>query len=231
MKRTGASLAVFAALLIAAPTVRAYLKFGFKLNGQNIAVRWNSMPVRYFITNRDVPNVTASQLQAAAQQGFAAWAKVPSVSLSAQFVGFTSAEPSDDGINVIGFQVADLERTLGATQFAFDAVTGAPRVGHLLEFRVRLVGGPNGASGRFDVQSIVTHELDTCTAEPFCPRRDGIAGGRRAPRPGQAGHHVSDRVSCRQRRRSHAEGRRRGRVGRDLRLDYVQPRVRPDHRP
>jgi hypothetical protein len=162
MRRAGAALAVLAAVLIAAPTARAYLKFGFTLNGKDIAVRWNSMPVRYFITNRDVSNVTASQLQAAAQLGFAAWARVPTVSLSAQFVGFTGAEPSvDDGISVIGFQARpDLERTLGATQFAFDDVSG-----DLLEADIFLNSAfdwsvaPDGLPGRFDVQSIITHEL------------------------------------------------------------------------
>jgi hypothetical protein len=162
MKRIGASVVVLAAMLIAAPVARAYLKFGFDLNGKSIPVRWTHLPVRYFVTNRDVPNVTANQLQAAAQQGFAAWAKVPAVTLSAQFVGFTSAEPSvDDGINVIGFQFRpDLERTLGATQFAFDDTTG-----ELLESDIFLnaafdwSAAQAGTSGRYDVQSIVTHEL------------------------------------------------------------------------
>jgi hypothetical protein len=162
VKRIGASAVWIVAVLVAAPTLRAYLTFGFELNGKNIAVRWNSMPVRYFITNRDVPGATASQLQAAAQQGFAAWAKTPAVTLSAQFVGFTSAEPSvDDGISVIGFQFRpELSRTLGATQFAFDDVSGALIESDIfLNSAVDWSAAPAGASGRYDVQSIVTHEL------------------------------------------------------------------------
>jgi hypothetical protein len=162
MRRIGVWLTVFGAVLAAAPVARAYLKFGFDLNGKTIAVRWTSLPVRYFVTNRDVPNVSAGQLQAAAQQGFAAWASVPTVTLSAQFVGFTSAEPSvDDGINVIGFQSRpDADRTLGATEFAFDDLTGM-----LIESDIFLNStfdwsvAPSGNTGRFDVQSIVTHEL------------------------------------------------------------------------
>jgi hypothetical protein len=162
MRRIAAWLIVLGALAAAAPVARGYLKFGFDLNGKTIGVRWTTLPVRYFVTNRDVPNVSASQLQAAAEQGFASWAGVPAVALSAQFVGFTSAEPSsDDGISVIGFQSrADLDRTLGATQFSFDDVTG-----NLIESDIFLNSSfdwsvtPSGSAGRFDVQSIVTHEL------------------------------------------------------------------------
>ena len=120
------------------------------------------MPIRYFVTDRPVPNVSASQLQGAVQAGFAAWATAPTLTLSSQFVGFTSVEPFvDDGINVIGFQLRpDLERTLGATTFSFDDVTG-----QLLESDVFLnstfdwSAGSTGVASLFDVQSIVTHEL------------------------------------------------------------------------
>ena len=162
MKGACAGLMAFVALIGAAPAARAYLKLGRELNGRTVGLRWTSMPVRYFVTNRDVPGVTANQLQAAAQQGFAAWARVPGVALSAQFVGFTGAEPFvDDGINVIGFRERpDLERTLGATTFQFDDVTG-----QLIESDIFLNStfdwsvASAGSAGRFNVQSLVTHEI------------------------------------------------------------------------
>ena len=159
---TVAALAIAAIAVLAAPVVRAYLKLGFELNGREIAVRWTSMPIRYLVTNSDVPGATAVQLQMAIQQGFAAWSKAPGTSMSSQFVGFTSAQPSvDDGLSVIGFLARpDLDRTLGATSFQFDTVTG-----ELVESDIFLNSAFDwsvasaGEAGRFDVQSIVTHEL------------------------------------------------------------------------
>jgi hypothetical protein len=146
----------------AAPGVRAYLKFGIEVNNRVIALRFKTLPIRYFVTDRDAAGVTASQFQAATQRGFDAWAAVRGVSLSSQFVGFTGIEPFvDDGINVFGFRARpELDRTLGATTFEVDDVTG-----ELIEADIFLNSSFDwsvasaGDVGRFDVQSIMTHEL------------------------------------------------------------------------
>lgn len=150
------------ALLAAAPGVRAYLKFGIEVNKRVVALRFKTLPVRYFVTNRDVAGVTALQLQTATQGGFDSWAAARGVSLSSQFVGFTGTEPSvGDGINVFGFRARpELDRTLGATTFEVDDVTG-----ELIEADIFLNSAFDwsvasaGDAGRFDVQSIMTHEL------------------------------------------------------------------------
>lgn len=162
MRRALAIIAVGVAGLLCSPTADAYLKLGFDVNGRTVAARWNSMPIRYYVTNRDVAGATALQLQSALQQGFDTWARTPTVPLSVQFAGFTNAEPFvEDGASVIGFRSRpDLDRALGATTFQLDDVTG-----ELIEADIFLNStfewsvAPGGTSGRYDVQSIATHEI------------------------------------------------------------------------
>ena len=60
MRRRVAWLAGLVLLIALAPDARAYLKLGFTLNGKQISVRWNRMPIKYFVTNRDVAGVSAA---------------------------------------------------------------------------------------------------------------------------------------------------------------------------
>lgn len=162
MKRLGALALTVLTIALTAPTVRGYLKLGTDVNGRSVALRWTTMPVRYFVTNRDTYNVSATQLQAAVQQAFASWADASDAPLSAQFAGFTGAEPFvDDGVNVIGFSSRpELERTLGATTFNVDDTTG-----QILESDIFLNSAfpwsvaASGEPGRYDATSIATHEI------------------------------------------------------------------------
>ena len=159
----GRAVAIAAAIAIAVPSaLHAYLKLGSNVGGRDIAVRWAKMPITYFVTNRDVPGVTAPQLQTAVQRAFETWAKTPDVTISSQFAGFVGAEPGDaDGANVIGFRARpELDRVLGTTTFQIDTVTG-----ELIESDIFFNSvfdwstAEAGEGGRFDVQSIATHEL------------------------------------------------------------------------
>jgi matrixin/carboxypeptidase family protein len=160
-RRAGLLLVAMCAVAFA-PLAHAYLKLGFTLNGRQVSVRWQKFPIRYFVTNRDVTGVSAAQLQTAVQAGFDTWAKTPTVTISSQFAGFTNTEPFvDDSTSVIGFRARpDLERVLGATTFNFDDVTG-----ELIEADIFLNStmawsvAASGDPGRFDVQSIATHEI------------------------------------------------------------------------
>jgi hypothetical protein len=163
MKRAPLAIVVVAALMfVRAPALGGYLKLGTSVGGRLVTLHWNAFPIRYFITNSDVPGVTAPQLQQAVDRAFSTWAAVPHVSLSAQFVGFTSANPQTaDGANVIGFQShPELDRVLGATSFTTDDVTGT-----ILESDIFLNSSfswsvaPGGEPGKQDVESIVLHEL------------------------------------------------------------------------
>lgn len=161
-RRYAASVLAVLAALAVTPSVQAYLKLGVTVNGRVISLRWNRQPVRYFVTNRDVAGVTAPQLQAATARAFDEWSSVDGVTLSSTFVGMTGALPFDeDGISVVGFDSRpDLERTLGATTFVVDTVTG-----DILESDIFLNSefdwsvAPSGTPSRYDVESIMVHEL------------------------------------------------------------------------
>src|SRR5262245_3389311 len=122
------SVLLFAVVLGLLLSVRvdAYLKLGTPVGDRIVALKWAHQPVRYFITNRDIPGVTSAQLQSAAARAFSAWTNVSTASISSEFVGFTSADPFDeDAISTIGFHARpDLDRVLGSTSFIVDSFTG-----------------------------------------------------------------------------------------------------------
>ncbi len=125
-------------------------------------LRWEQLPVRYFITNAAAGGVSATQLRDTVDRAFNTWTSVDTASLSAQFAGMTQAQPNDDdGLTVIGFvnQPAQ-DRTLGATSFLVDTVTG-----EILEAEIFLNSffswsvAAGGEANRFDVESIALHEI------------------------------------------------------------------------
>jgi len=162
MRRALALTAIAAASITFAPAVGAYLKLGTQLSSGLVNVRWKTFPIRYFVTNRDVPGVTAPQLQQAVDRAFATWGAVPNVALSSQFAGFTATGPvGGDGMNVIGFQDRpDLDRVLGATSFTVDTVTGEIVESDIfLNSRFPWSVSAGGDTGRQDVESIALHEI------------------------------------------------------------------------
>jgi len=151
------------ALLTLTRGLDAYLKIGTTVaNGSVAGIRWSSFPIRYFVTNRDVPGVTAPQLQVAVDRAFHTWQAVPNVGVASQFIGFTGVTPStSDGANVIGFEDhPELDRVLAATSFTLDTVTG-----EILDSDIFLNTAfpwsvaDAGETGKQDVESIVLHEL------------------------------------------------------------------------
>ena len=162
MRRAIACGLIGIAVAVSAPVAFAYLKLGVDQNGQLITLRFNTMPIRYLITNRDVPGVTAPQLRDAAGRAFASWAGVPDVKLSSEFVGFTTANPlSGDGASVLGFlSRPDLDRVLGSTSFTVDLVTGEIVESDIFfnsTFPWSAASG--GEAGRQDIESIALHEI------------------------------------------------------------------------
>jgi hypothetical protein len=151
-------LVVVLLALAAAESAEAYLHFTF---GAGPRLRWESS-VRWFATDRGVPGVAASQFQATLQRAFGTWEAVPTASIAFQFVGFTSAEPSDDdGLTVLGFQnQPDQERVLGATSFVIDTLSG-----EIVESDVFFNSAfpwstaDGGEAGRVDLESVAVHEI------------------------------------------------------------------------
>ena len=141
--RRGAVLLVILAACVA--PAAAYLKLGTRQGGQLITLKFNRMPIRYFVTNRDVPGVTAPQLRDAAGRAFASWSGVPNV---------TNA-------NVLGFvNRPDLDRVLGSTSFTVDTVTGETLESDIFFNTVfSWSSAAAGEAGRQDIESIALHEI------------------------------------------------------------------------
>jgi hypothetical protein len=168
MNRRVALIAVIAAAVMSAPALHAYLKLGYELNGKLVGLAWTDA-VRYRVTNRDITNVTAAQLQTAIAHAFTEWGHPADVNITSQFLGFTNLEPQvdggqtviGDGQTVIGFSARpSLDRTLGATSFEFDSQTGRfigadIFINSIFSWSV----AANGEASRFDLESIIVHEV------------------------------------------------------------------------
>jgi hypothetical protein len=161
-RRLITGLATLVLVLAAGVRSDAYLKLGFRVGSSNVSLRWRQLPVRYFVTNRNVPGVTASQLQAAVGRAFGTWQQAPTAAISSTFVGFTGAPPfEDDGMTVIGFQDRpELERVLGATTFLVDTTSGEIAEADIfLNSTFQWSVASSGEANRFDVESIALHEI------------------------------------------------------------------------
>ncbi|MCC7008574.1 MAG: matrixin family metalloprotease [Acidobacteria bacterium] len=159
--RAAAFLAGILALALTAD-LEAYLKLGYPLGDRVIALRWSDMPVRYYVTGRGVAGVTAAALEERVAAGFATWGAGSNVVVSGQFGGFVAAEPDvDDGLTVVGFRTRDdLDHVLGATSFTVDDMSGRlVEADIFLNSRFPWSVSSGGESGRYDVQSIATHEI------------------------------------------------------------------------
>jgi hypothetical protein len=163
MRAPLALVVVCLGLFIYAGDADAYLKLGSRIGDRIVTRRWNSFPIRYFVSERDVPQgVSAPQLRDAVARGFASWDGIPNTSMSSQFVGFTQASPLfQDNMNVIGFTSRpDMDRVLGSTSFTIDTVTG-----EIIESDIFFNSSfawsvaPNGQPGAYDLETIAVHEI------------------------------------------------------------------------
>ncbi|HSL21724.1 MAG TPA: matrixin family metalloprotease, partial [Vicinamibacterales bacterium] len=126
---------------------------------------WNNLPVRYYVYNSGVPNVSASQFQAAVSAAFSTWEQVPTANFQGTFGGFTAAVPfDDDGISVLGYaHRPEMDRVLAATTFIINTTTG-----EIVESDIffnsafpwsTAQAGDTSNGGRYDVESIALHEI------------------------------------------------------------------------
>ena len=152
------------ALMVALAVVPAfgYLKLGTRVQTRTASLKWEDFPIRYFVTNRAAPGVSADQFQAAVTRAFATWDAVDTAETSSQFAGFTQANPtSGDGAAVLGFvNRPDLDRVLGATNFIIDVTTGEIVESDIF-FNTNFPWSvaADGEPGRHDLESIAVHEI------------------------------------------------------------------------
>jgi hypothetical protein len=160
--RAGVAAAVCAALVVGGSPAHAYLKYGVEVGGRVVPVRWNSQPVRYAVSDAEVPGVTVAALRETLRRASATWAAAPDTALVVVEEGVTGAPPLlVDGRSTIGFlDRPDLDRVLGQTSFLLDS-----RTGELLEadifFNARFAWSvaDGGEVGRVDLESVALHEL------------------------------------------------------------------------
>lgn len=162
MRRHGllAALTLAAVVVVGGP-IEAYLKLGIETGSESVAVAWGPGPIRYFITDRDVPGVSAEAFRAAVGRAFDSWQAVPMASATFEEVGFTLAPPSnEDGMTTLGFEDrADLDaRIVAVTSFLLEVTTGEIVEGDIA-FNTASAWSVAADFSGFDVESIAVHEI------------------------------------------------------------------------
>ena len=162
MKRRLVVALILGFLATAGEPASAYLKLGTSSGSGTVTLSWHELPVRYFITNQSGGGVNANELRDAIGRAFSSWHTVETAETSSEFAGFTSARPNDDdGLTVIGFENRpDQDRTLGATSFLVDLISGEIVEAEIFfnsafDWSVASAGQTN----RFDLESIAVHEI------------------------------------------------------------------------
>jgi hypothetical protein len=162
IRRAAFLIALLLLVTASSEPLSAYLKLGSRVGNRTVTLKWETFPIRYFVTNRSAAGVSANEFQAAMGRAFATWQAVDGVSLSSEFVGFTQASPdSGDSLSVLGFvNEPGQDRVLGATSFLIDTTDG-----EIVEADIFFNSffpwsvAQGGEAGRFDLESIAVHEV------------------------------------------------------------------------
>lgn len=161
MRRT-AFVLIAAVVLLPQSEAHAYLKFGYRVGAQTVDVRWPDVAMRYFVSERGAPGVSASDLRGAVARAAGTWQAVPDTTIRFEDLGFTTASPTGlDGRSTLGFlDRPDLDRVLGATSLILDATSGAIVEADIF-FNTAFPWSvaASGEAGRVDLESVALHEL------------------------------------------------------------------------
>jgi hypothetical protein len=159
------AVAIALAILIAigSPTPAfGYLTFAVRAGANTVSVKWNRLPIQYFVSERPAPDVTSAALAGAISRAFTTWQAVPTSNVTAQFVSLTTAAPGfRDGLTTLGFlERTDLDRVLGATSLLIDDSTGEVLEADVFfNSRFPWSAADSGEPGRVDLESVALHEI------------------------------------------------------------------------
>jgi len=163
---TKRSLALAGLLGLLASQATAYKFIEFRSRtGDLLRLRWTTMPVTFFVSNRAPRDFTLQQMIDSTRASFQTWQDIPTSSITFQYGGTTGASPLTvfDGMSTIGFITdPDLQGTgiLAATQPIVNTITGAIVEADIFfnnDFSWSVAAG--GTPGRIDFVSVLTHEI------------------------------------------------------------------------
>jgi hypothetical protein len=147
-------------LAVGAPrTASSYLHFRSSVSSSETPYRWVAFPVRYLVTQRDIPLVSAQELQRSVDRCAGAWAATEGASVSLAFERFTQAFPQrGDRVTTIAFEELG-GGVLGVTRLLVDT-----RTNEMIEADIAMASlvpwtvNPPEAD-RQDMIATLTHEI------------------------------------------------------------------------
>ena len=127
------------------------------------------MPVSYWINAKGLAQLSNGSEFAAVQAAFRTWENVQSADVRFNYMGTTSIAGVDhDGVNVVSFSDPSTplgSGTIAATFTFFKSEIGSDNVIHQVIDEADILFNPaldfstSAEAGKFDVQSIITHEI------------------------------------------------------------------------
>jgi len=126
--------------------------------------RWAAMPIPFWINQRGYPSIANGSDTAAVLASFRTWQAIPSADIRFDYRGPTSASTvGHDGVNMVSF--VDTSTPLGSSVIAVTFSWFNTQGNEVLFdeadiiFSTAMTFSTSGESGKFDIQSVLTHEI------------------------------------------------------------------------
>ncbi len=127
-----------------------------------VAAHWASMPISYFISQDGSDQILNNSEFLAVQAAFQTWAAVPTANVGFNYLGPAPVNVGvSDTLNLVSFSDTTFPwaaGTLAVTLNYFSKSTGVTSEADIL-LNPSQPWSTSGESGRYDIQSIVTHEI------------------------------------------------------------------------
>jgi len=127
-----------------------------------MAAHWPSMPINYFISQKGSDQINNGSEFLAVHAAFQTWANVPTANVRVNYMGpAVITAGGSDSVNLVSFSDTTFpwsSGTLAVTLSYFSSSTGITNEADIL-FNPNQPWSTSGESGRYDIQSILTHEI------------------------------------------------------------------------